>query len=191
MQTIKNQLRQFKLSGIYHSLEERIDFANKNALPYGEFLALLLEDEENNRRENSYKKRSSKAKFPVYKKIEDFDFNFQPSIDKKIINDATTCQFIQSKKNIVFIGNPGTGKTHLSIAIGIKALQKGFKVLFTSTAQMLHELHISKADNSYYKKLEFYLTPDLLIIDELGFKKILDPIVAIYLTLNNKEVNDG
>jgi DNA replication protein DnaC len=172
MQTVKTQLRNFKLSGIYNSLEDRVAFANEKSLSYQDFLALLLEDETNNRRDNSYKKRYSRARFPAHKKVEDFDFAFQPSIDKKIINDAITCQFIREKKNIVFIGNPGAGKTHLSIAIGIKALQKGLKVLFTTTAHMLHDLHVSKADNSYHKKLDFYLAPDLLIIDELGFKKI-------------------
>ncbi|MBU2504386.1 MAG: ATP-binding protein, partial [Candidatus Omnitrophica bacterium] len=83
----------------------------------------------------------AKAKLPVYKTIEDFDFNFQPSIDKKVINDCLTCSFIKEKKNIVFIGNPGTGKTHLSIAIGIRALKKGYKVLFTSVSDLLHSLN--------------------------------------------------
>src|SRR6476646_3801613 len=143
MQTVKSQLRTFKLSGIYNSLEERIALANEKSLSYVDFISLLLEDETNNRRDNSYKKRYSKAKFPAHKKIEDFDFSFQPSIDKRIINDVITCQFIREKKNIIFIGNPGAGKTHLSIAIGIKALQKGHKVLFTTTAHMLHDLNVS------------------------------------------------
>lgn len=172
MQTVKTQLRTFKLSGMYQSFEERIAYATEKSLSYADFLSLLLEDETNNRRDNSYKKRYSKSKFPAHKKIEDFDFSFQPSIDKRVINDAVTCQFIREKKNIIFIGNPGAGKTHLSIALGIKALQKGHKVLFTTTAHMLHDLHISKADNSYHKKLDYYLHPDLLIIDELGFKKV-------------------
>lgn len=172
MQTIKAQLREFKLSGIYYSLDERLAFAKEKSLSYTDFLGLLLEDEINNRKDNSYKKRYSRAKLPVYKNIEDFDFGFQPSIDKKMINDCLTCHFIQEKKNIVFMGNPGTGKTHLSIAIAIHALKKNYKVLFTTTAYMLQDLHISKADNSYAKKLDFYLAPDLLVIDELGFKKI-------------------
>lgn len=70
------------------------------------------------------------------------------------------------------MGDPGTGKTHLATAIGIQGLIKGFKVFFTSVTEMLYNLHIAKADNSYYKKLEFYLTPHLLILDELGFKKL-------------------
>ena len=76
------------------------------------------------------------------------------------------------KKNIVFIGSPGTGKTHLSTAVAIQALKKNHKVLFTSVSEMLHTLHSAKADNSYYTKLNFFITPDLLVLDELGFKKM-------------------
>jgi len=109
MQLLKTRLRNFKLSGIYHNLEERVTYAQEKSLSYPEFLGLLLEDEENNRRANSYKKRYSKARLPAHKNIEDFDFSFQPSIDKRIINDCLTCNFINEKRNIVFIGNPGTG----------------------------------------------------------------------------------
>jgi len=82
MEALKTQLRIFKLSGIYESLEERIVYAKAKSLSYVDFLTLLLEDEANNRRDNSYKKRYTQAKFPGHKKIEDFDFTFQPSIDK-------------------------------------------------------------------------------------------------------------
>lgn len=73
---------------------------------------------------------------------------------------------------MIFVGNPGTGKSHLGIALGIKALAKNYKVFFTSVSEMLYQLHLSKADNSYYRKLQEYLLPDLLILDELGFKKV-------------------
>ena len=172
MNTLKSRLRDFKLSGIYNSLEERLSYANEKSLSHVELLELLFEDETNNRMNNSYKKRYAKAKLGSHKTLEDFDFFFQPSIDKKIINDCATCNFINEKKNIVLIGNPGTGKTHLSIAIGIRALMKGYKVYFTSVAEMLQNLNSSKADNSYYQKVSFYLAPDLLILDELGFKKL-------------------
>ena len=172
MQAIKNKLKEFKLSGIYNSIEERISYAKSNNMSYEEFIELILEDETSNRLDNSYKKRYLKTKLPNHKTLEDFDFGFQPSINKRLINDCATCSFIKEKKNVIFIGNPGTGKTHLSIALGIQALKKGYKVLFTSVAEMLHNLHISKADNSYYKKLDYYLSFDLLVLDELGFKKI-------------------
>ena len=172
MNMLKSRLRDFKLSGIYNSLEDRISYANEKSLSHIELLELLFEDETNNRMNNSYKKRYAKAKLPSHKTLEDFDFSFQTSIDKKIINDCATCNFIKEKKNIVFIGNPGAGKTHLSIAIGIRALMKGSKVYFTSVAEMLQSLNASRADNSYYQKVSFYLAPDLLILDEMGFKKL-------------------
>lgn len=172
MQSIKNKLKEFKLSGIYNSIDERLLYAQSNSISYADFLELLLEDETNNRRDNGYKKRYAKARFPAYKNIEDFDFTYQPSIDKKIFNDVLSGHFIKEHRNVIFIGNPGTGKTHLSIALGIRAVAKNFKVLFTSVSEMLYELNISRADNSYYKKLELYLVCDLLILDELGFKKL-------------------
>jgi len=172
MNTLKARLRNFKLSGIHNSIEERLAYAQEKSLGYKEFLELLMEDEYNNRRDNSHKKRYAKAKLPSHKTAEDFDFGFQPSINKKIINDCLTCSFVKERKNIVFIGNPGTGKTHLSVAIGIQALLKGYKILFTPVSEMLHNLNASKADNSYYQKVNYYLAPDLLILDELGFKKL-------------------
>ncbi len=126
MQSVKSKLKDFKLSGIYRNLEERLSYSREKSLSYLEFLTLLLEDEQNNRGENSYRKRYSKAKLPAQKQIEDFDFTFQPSVDKRIINDCSTCQFITTRRNIVLIGNPGTGKTHLAIGIAMKALLRGY-----------------------------------------------------------------
>ena len=160
------------MSGIYNSLEERLSYAHEKSLSHVELLELLFEDETNNRINNSYKKRYAKAKLTSHKTLEDFDFSFQPSIDKKIINDCATCNFIREKRNIVFIGNPGTGKTHLSIAVAIRALMKGFKAHLTPVVEMLQNLNSSRADNSYYQKVSFYLAPELLILDELGFKKL-------------------
>lgn len=191
MNTLKTRLREFKLAGMLNSLEERITYADNNKLPYSQFLELLCEDEVNNRQDNSHKKRHSKAKLPSYKTIEEFDFSFQPSIDKKQINDLSTCQYIKEKKNFILVGSPGTGKTHLAIALGVKALLKGYKVLFTTTAEMLRQLHMSKADNSYYKKFNEYLAVDLLILDELGFKKLPNYSVDDFFEVIAKRYETG
>ena len=153
MHQLHTQLKEFKLAGMSSVLEERINHANANKLSYREFLEILCDDELNNRRVNNYNKRLARAKFPVSKRLEDFDFDFQPSIDKRLLNDIATCHFIKDKKSTVFIGNPGTGKTHLAVSLGMKALAKDYKVIFTSVAEMLHQLYLSKADNSYHKKI--------------------------------------
>lgn len=191
METLKQNLRDFKLAGMLMALEERIVYANDKQLSYQQFLSLLCEDEANNRKDNGYKKRYMKAKLPAHKTVEDFDFAFQPSLNKKLINDALTCQFIKEKRNLIFIGNPGTGKTHLSTAIGLRALSKDFKVLFVTVAELLYQLHIAKADNSYYKKLSEYLAPDLLVLDELGFQKFPQYSVDDFFEVVSKRYEKG
>ena len=191
MQKLITKLKSFKLAGMVNSLEARMVYANNNSISHSQFLELLCEDESNNRSGNNYNKRVYKAKLPALKTIEDFDFNFQTSIDKKQISDAVTCQYIEEKRNIIFIGNPGTGKTHLSISLGLKALLKEYKVLFTTVSDMLYKLHISKADNSYYKKLDEYLSPNLLIMDELGFKKIPDYSGSDFFDVISKRYEKG
>jgi DNA replication protein DnaC len=191
METLKQNLRDFKLAGMLMTLEERIVYANDKQLSYQQFLSLLCEDETNNRKDNGYKKRYMKAKLPAHKTVEDFDFAFQPSLNKKLINDALTCQFIKEKRNLIFIGNPGTGKTHLSTAIGLRALAKDFKVLFVTVAELLYQLHIAKADNSYYKKLTEYLVPDVLILDELGFQKFPQYSIDDFFEVISKRYEKG
>lgn len=191
METLKQNLRDFKLAGMLMTLEERIVYANDKQLSYQQFLSLLCEDETNNRKDNGYKKRYIRAKLPAHKTVEDFDFAFQPSVNKKLINDALTCQFIKERRNLIFIGNPGTGKTHLSTAIGLRALAKDFKVLFVTVAELLYQLHIAKADNSYYKKLTEYLAPDLLILDELGFQKFPQHSVDDFFEVISKRYEKG
>ncbi len=172
MQALYKQLKEFKLSGMVLTLEERLSYANSKKLPYQELLSLLCEDESDNRRDNNYKRRLIAAKLPAHKKLEDFDFSFQPGLDERLINDIATCKFIEDKNNLILIGDSGTGKTHMAIAFALKALAKEYKVFFTSTADMLYNLHIAKADNSYYKKLQILISYDLLILDELGFKSL-------------------
>lgn len=172
MQTLLKNLRDFKLSGMVSCLEERLIYAKSNNMPYQELLELLCEDEKSNRKDNNYNRRKNAAKLPAIKRLEDFDFAFQPSINARSINDLATCQFIQFKENAVFVGSSGTGKTHLAISLALKALSKDYSVYFTTVSDLLYNLHISKADNSYHKKLKQLISYDLLVLDELGFKQL-------------------
>ena len=172
MQNLLNDLRSFKLSGMVNSLNERLVYAQNNQLGYQEFLALLCEDEKSTRKDNNYLRRRNKAKLPNEKTLEEFDFAFQPSIDAKLVNDLAIWNYIKAKENVVLIGDSGTGKTHLAIALASKALIKEYSVYFTTVSDMLYSLHIAKADNSYHKKVKQLLSYDLLVLDELGFKQL-------------------
>jgi DNA replication protein DnaC len=189
--TLFKDLRNLKLSGIAKTLEVRNEQAIKEKLSYMEFLELLIEDELANRKDNSYKKRFQKAHFPFTKTLEEYDFNFQPTLNRQEIYNLATCEFIRKKENVVFIGPPGTGKTHLSISIGIKALQQGYKVIFTTVSDMMSALFESKADNSYAQKLKYYLSSDLLILDELGFRKLNEHIVDQFYEIISQRYEKG
>ena len=189
--TLFKDLRNLKLSGIAKTLEVRNEQAIREKLSYMEFLELLIEDELANRKDNSYKKRFQKAHFPFTKTLEEYDFNFQPTLNRQEIYNLATCEFIRKKENVVFIGPPGTGKTHLSISIGIKALQQGYKVIFTTVSDMMSALFESKADNSYAQKLKYYLSSDLLILDELGFRKLNEHIVDQFYEIISQRYEKG
>lgn len=167
-----NNLKDLKLSGVIKTLDTRLEEAIKSNLSFLEFFELLVQDEVTNRTGNANRKRLQRAKFRQHKTIEEFNFSYQPSISRQMIYNLATCEFIRKRENIAFIGPPGTGKSHLGTAIGIKAVHQGYTVIFTTVSHMLEELYISRADNSFNQKLKKYTIPDLLILDELGLKKL-------------------
>jgi len=171
IQSLQRRLSELKLAGIRKTLEVRLTQAGGDSMAYTEFLGLLLEDEVTNRQDNRRRELFRGAHLPFEKDISDFDFSFQPSINKKEIMELATGNFL-GKTNVIFIGQPGTGKTHLSVALGLRALSLGRTVLFTTLWDMLDILHQSRADYSFAKKTGYFLRPDLLILDELGYKSL-------------------
>ncbi len=172
MNELKSKLRDLKLAGAVKSIENRNEYAQENKISYIEFLELIIEDEYANRMANSYQKRFSKAKLNLQKTFDNYDFAYQPELDKRLVRDLRTCRFIKEKKNIILMGKPGVGKTHLANAIGLEAVKQGYKVIFSHVNDMIEKLYASKADGTYLSVQRTYLTSDLLILDELGFRKI-------------------
>jgi DNA replication protein DnaC len=172
MKTLKSQLTKLKLSGMVKSIETRNKYALEGKVSYLEFLELLIEDEMASRLANSYKRRFGRSKLTELKQLDDYDFSFQPEIDKPLIYDLASCRFIDEKKNVIFMGNPGVGKTHLANAIGIEALKKDYKVYFYHVNDIIEKLHASRADGTYSYTMRILLNADLLILDEIGFKKV-------------------
>lgn len=172
MSDLHSRLKSLHLTGILQTVDLRIAEAARAGTGHREFLELLLTDEIEARGDRRMRRYFKEARFPVEKHLDTFDFTFQPSIKKSEIMEVATCKFLTKAENVVFIGQPGTGKTHLSIAIGMRALQYGHTVLFTTVWDMITALQHSRADLSYEKKIEQYVKPDLLILDELGYRSM-------------------
>lgn len=165
---LKYQLKSIRLSGIAENLSIRLQEAAANELTYELFLQNLIEDELARRRDRLMSRRLKSAHFPQLYTLSAFDFSFNPGINKRTILDLASSAFISKKENILFVGPPGVGKTHLAVALGIGAIEKGFSVFYRSTfdtAADFFESHNTKITNTYLKA-------DLLILDELGMKTL-------------------
>lgn len=169
---VEGHMRALKLRGmldVYRELGER---ATARRLQYEEYLALLLEEELSRKTEGSVKAKIGKAKFPYIKTIEEFDFSFQPALPDREVIKLSGLDFIEQKGNVIFLGPPGVGKTHLSIGLGIKACMAKYRVVFQTAQRLIEELMLSERDGSLIDRLMSYSRLHLLIIDELGYMPI-------------------
>lgn len=142
--SVLRKISALNLAGIAKTANMRVEQATKENMSYAEFLEVLINNEHLNRSRNRRNRLMNKAKFPQHKTLEEFNFSWQPGLNRQEIYGMGTCEFIRKKENIAFIGLPGTGKTHLSVALGIKAIEQGYPVLFTTLSEMLEELYVSR-----------------------------------------------
>ena len=166
---IKEYIKDLKLGGISNVLKEKLDEAYKTDMSYEGFLKDLLEVGVDTRKENGKKNRIRNAKFPYRKYLDDLIVEYLPEDAKKRLKELKSLQFIEEGRNLILAGNPGTGKTHISIGLGILACQKGYKVLFTTIPLLINELkecRSNKTLRAFESKFERY---DLIIADELGY----------------------
>jgi len=170
--SLQTTLKTLRLSGLLQSLDVRLQEAAGNGLTHTEFLELILQDELLVRKERQIQRRTKAAVFRELKTLEDFDWQFNPSIKKKQIYDLASCRFIRECKDCLFLGPPGTGKSHLVQAIGYQAIKSGFTVryrsIFDTVRDFLHDEAFAGQDNVMNR----YLKPDLLIIDDMGIKQL-------------------
>ena len=166
---IKEYVKELKIPGINQGLKMKIEEAYKLNQPYEELLRDIFMEAYDIRKENGRKNRIRNARFPYKKYLDELQVDYLPEDAKKKFKELKTLKFIEEGRNIILAGNPGTGKTHLSIGLGISACNKGYKVFFTTAASLINELKETRSEKKLYtfeKRFEKY---DLIILDELGY----------------------
>ncbi len=171
-EALQTVLKELRLSGMTQSLEVRLQEAAGNGLTHAEFLELVLQDEMHVRQERQIERRIRTAMFRDLKNLEDFDWQFNPSIKKKQIYDLASCRFIRECKDCLFLGPPGTGKSHLVQAIGYQAIKSNFTVRYRSIFDTVRDFLQDEAFAGQENMIAKYLKPDLLIIDDMGIKQL-------------------
>lgn len=166
---LRENLKALTLSTMVRGLESRLRQARESGAGYDEFLLDLTIDELQTRAENRLTRRVREAKFPLLKTLEEFDFNAVDGLDIRLIRDLSGCDYIKERRNIIFLGRSGAGKTHLATALGVDACKSNYRTRFISCYALVNELIEAREEKDLQRLIQRYARYDLLILDELGY----------------------
>ena len=162
-------MKRLRLGHMNEHLPPLLERAMADEWSYQEFLTSLLEAEVFSREQQAIERRIRAAYLPALKNLEQFDFSFQTSVKRQVLLHLANLDFIQTQTNVLFVGPPGTGKTHLAIALSLKACQAGYKVLFLTALELVTQLLEAEQTGSLATFFKHLAKPDLLVIDEVGY----------------------
>lgn len=166
---LESYLRQLRLPSFVRNYQAFASDAARSNLDYTRYLLALAEQEVNKREQNRIQKRVKLARFPVLKELADFDFSALPTLNKAQVIDLSRGEYVRKREPIVFIGNPGLGKTHLAISLALSACRQGRKARFWTAAGLVNELLLAQDEHRLHRFISATLKLDLIVLDELGF----------------------
>jgi DNA replication protein DnaC len=164
--------QQLNLAHLQAALPQVCSRASAEQWTYETFLEYALAAELDGREQKALARRLKSARIPAKKTLDGFDFSFQPSLSQRRLRELADLSFVRTCTNVVFLGPPGTGKTHLSVALADRALAAGHSVLFTTLAQLAQALESASHPGLQRQRLRQYIVPSLLVIDEVGYTKL-------------------
>jgi DNA replication protein DnaC len=185
IETTKSYLKRAKCYHMANSMESTISHAEKKQLSYLEFLNLLLEHEMIGRDQNTISRLLKMAKLPSIKTFDEFDYSYQQSITKQQVKEWLSFVWLEQRENIILMGPPGVGKTHVVIALAYEAIKAGYKVGFYNLNTLVEELLLADARSELDKSLKKISKNDLIIIDELGYLPMKDKSASLFFQLIN------
>jgi DNA replication protein DnaC len=188
---IKNNLKDLRLKSMSDILQSHIDIAIESKLSYQDFLLMLTQNEIDHRRNNRRELSLKKSNMGRIKRIEEFDFEFNPNINRQTIMKFVSCNFVKNNENIIIVGPTGVGKTFIAKALGYEIVNKGYSVLFVRTNKMLEDIYSGKADNTFIKRINKYIKPNLLILDDWGMTEFNDYSLHILNELISERYENG
>jgi len=165
------KLKALKLTGMLDTMEARTELARTSDLSATEFLALLLDDEIDRRRQATLMRQEKAAGFESPRRLSQFDFSIVPTLDRRLVLEMSSCQFIVRHENWLIHGASGLGKSHLATAIGYEAIRQGMTVYSGSTHHLIADLIASRSDGTHAKRANRLAGVDLLILDDFGLRK--------------------
>jgi len=183
---VQEHLEKLKLIKVAAVLDRVAGEAAQEALPYTEFLSRLLEEEVAVRLSRTVEMRTKLARFPFIKTLDTFDFSFQPSLDERLVRELATLRFMANAENVVFLGPPGVGKTHLAVSLGLAAIAQGQHVHFLSAGELT-----SLSPEQIPSRLAALCKPKLLIIDEMGYLPFDRPAANFLFQLVGRRYERG
>lgn len=169
IERIRTQLKRISLTTMAQIFEEEAIKASKSEMSYTAFLARLIDEEVVAKVDRSINARISKARLPMIRTLEEFDFSFQPSLPPAQLRELAQLGFLERAENVLFVGQPGVGKTHLAIALALRACQARKRVLFAEAMNLLEDLMAADVSHGLGKMIGTLGRLDLLIVDELGY----------------------
>ena len=169
LEQARQHLQTLGLKQAVEVLDHTLDAAANKQLPYPEMLAQLLGAEVSARRERYLKTKTALAHLPFQRTLEQFDFAFQPSIDERLVKELANLAFVAEASNVLFLGPPGVGKTHLAIVLALKAIENGQGAYFVRAYDLMEDLRKTRMEHNLDRRMRVYLSPKVLVVDEFGF----------------------